>query len=341
MALYFNENEHAAVSVTERVCSAVSLAGSGIVVATFIGSTSFRKPVNRLVFYASFGNIMANVGTMISESGVHRGQHSSLCQFQAFTIQWFLPADSLWALAMACNVYLALFHNYTLVLAFINTKSNGKAYGLAIQWCWISLSYDYLQIAVFYAPVWFIILFTFVIYARIGLYIFQQRRRLNKYTVSDSTLEIQPYRPRGAYTNVTEQPECTTRDEQTGERACESSHGLWNNGNAQLDMSAATPEVVVAWAYSKYAMLFFTALLITWVPSSVNRLYALSRHNHHIFGLTYASSFVLPLQGFWNAVIYITVSWQSFKMLPFPDDWEEYFEFTRFEETVGFGAEVI
>lgn len=174
MALYFNENEHAAVSVTERVCSAVSLAGSGIVVATFIGSTSFRKPVNRLVFYASFGNIMANVGTMISESGVHRGQHSSLCQFQAFTIQWlvlleisvieglelmvrfrFLPADSLWALAMACNVYLALFHNYStdhlrplewkyfvlcyglpfipaLVLAFINTKSNGKAYGLAI-----------------------------------------------------------------------------------------------------------------------------------------------------------------------------------------------------------------
>ena len=53
------------------------------------------------------------------------------------------------------------------------------------------------------------------------------------------------------------------------------------------------------------------------VPSSVNRVYALSRHDHYLFGLTYASSFVLPLQGFWNTVIYIVVSWRSLKMLPY------------------------
>lgn len=38
--------------------------------------------------------------------------------------------------------------------------------------------------------------------------------------------------------------------------------------------------------------------------------------NQYLFGLTYASSFVLPLQGFWNTVIYITVSWRVFKMVP-------------------------
>lgn len=66
-----------------------------------------------------------------------------------------MPADSLWALTMACNVYLALFHHYNtemlrplewkyflfcyglpfipaFVLLFIDTKEHGKAYGFAI-----------------------------------------------------------------------------------------------------------------------------------------------------------------------------------------------------------------
>ena len=90
MALQFSGQQLGAISITERVCSAVSLAASAIIVATFIGSKSFRRPINRLVLYASFGNIMANVGTMVSQSGIHYGHHSSLCQFQAFIIQWLV-----------------------------------------------------------------------------------------------------------------------------------------------------------------------------------------------------------------------------------------------------------
>lgn len=90
MTLEFSGHQLGAISITERVCSAVSLAASGIVVATFVGTKSFRRPINRLVFYASFGNIMANVGTMVSQSGIHYGRHSSLCQFQAFIIQWLV-----------------------------------------------------------------------------------------------------------------------------------------------------------------------------------------------------------------------------------------------------------
>lgn len=67
----------------------------------------------------------------------------------------FMPADSMWALTMACNVYLALFHHYNtdllrplewkyfifcygvpfipaFVFLFIDTKSRGKIYGPAI-----------------------------------------------------------------------------------------------------------------------------------------------------------------------------------------------------------------
>jgi hypothetical protein len=83
-----SQRQLAAISVTERVCSAVSLIGTSIIIASFIGSRSFRKPINRLVFYASWGNMMANIATLISQSGIHAGSGSSLCQVQAFLIQW-------------------------------------------------------------------------------------------------------------------------------------------------------------------------------------------------------------------------------------------------------------
>lgn len=78
------------ISITERVCSAISLVGTFVIVTTFIGSRSFRKPINRLVFYASWGNMMANIATLISQSGIHAGVGSPLCQFQAFFIQWLV-----------------------------------------------------------------------------------------------------------------------------------------------------------------------------------------------------------------------------------------------------------
>lgn len=86
--LLFSAQQTTAISITERVSSAVSVAASCIIISTFVGFKSFRKPINRLVFYASFGNILANVGTLVSESAVQKGHNSALCQFQGFMIQW-------------------------------------------------------------------------------------------------------------------------------------------------------------------------------------------------------------------------------------------------------------
>lgn len=63
-----------------------------------------------------------------------------------------------------------------------------------------------------------------------------------------------------------------------------------------------------AWLYARVAFLFFLALLITWVPTSVNRVYALVHPDRVNFPLNYISSLVFPLQGFWNAVVYIITS---------------------------------
>lgn len=63
-----------------------------------------------------------------------------------------------------------------------------------------------------------------------------------------------------------------------------------------------------AWLYARVAFLFFIALLITWVPSSINRLYAMAHPNVVNFPLNYLSSLVFPLQGFWNVIVYIITS---------------------------------
>lgn len=72
--------------------------------------------------------------------------------------------------------------------------------------------------------------------------------------------------------------------------------------------TGATNPNKAALKYCKCALLFFIALIITWVPSTVNRIYNIIRPNNVVFGLNLAAALVLPLQGFWNAVIYIATS---------------------------------
>ena len=102
----------------------------------------------------ALGNTLCNIATLMSQSGVRQGKNSHLCQFQGFLIQMFLPADALWNLAMAINVYLTLFRKYNsqqlkalewryhlmaygapfivaLAYVFVETKNKGHIYGPA------------------------------------------------------------------------------------------------------------------------------------------------------------------------------------------------------------------
>ncbi|KAL4788439.1 Nnf1-domain-containing protein [Aspergillus varians] len=339
-----------AISATERTCSTVSLTATSIIIVSFLSSRSFRKPINRLVFYASFGNIMTNVATLISQSGIGAGTNSNLCQIQAFLIQWFMPADALWTFAMAFNVYLTFFRSYNseqlrrlewkyLALCyglpfipaftyfFIRSQSRGKVYGSAILWCWVAPSWDFLRIAVFYGPVWFVIFVTLAIYARIGNLVWRRRRQLKEAGGLDTTLDAsspdnQPF-SKVTEIHITREDAVSFHLERAGPSteqnlsfACiQSSHRPYSvnvqtgitppsevqlkpmrsdnptsnppdnhpenhpdgppeddqcyNSRTASDVNAAT------WAYTKYAMLFFVALIVTWVPSTINRVYAM------------------------------------------------------------------
>ncbi|GME34570.1 putative g-protein coupled receptor protein [Neofusicoccum parvum] len=186
-----------------RAASTLSIASTVFVVATFAAFPCFRKPINRLIIYASIGNVLLNVGSIISVSGTPaRGASSDLCRFQGFFMQMFMPADAMWTLSMATNVYLTFFRKYdandlrslemryvainygvwfipaAIYLILDMSPVHSHIYGDATIWCWISHDFEWVRFAFFYIPVWVVILVTIAIYVRTGREIFRQRASL-------------------------------------------------------------------------------------------------------------------------------------------------------------------
>ncbi|KAJ6103900.1 hypothetical protein N7486_004122 [Penicillium sp. IBT 16267x] len=351
------EQQISTITATERVCSSISLISASTAVLTFLSRSDFRKPINRLIFYALLGNIMLNVATLISYSAIQHGTGSPLCQFQAFLVQWFFPADALWALCIACNVYLIVFCRYNakqlrrlewkyallcyflpfipaFILLFIQTPDRGRVYGSATFECWISPSWNPLRIAVLFGPVWLIIIVIFTIYSRLGLYIYFQSKLLRGFrfagdwTANSSSTENYVIRTTPSpYQDHIQADESDIVGQRTvSGRLSNPQMGISEISRVRSDLNMAT------WAYLRYAFLFFIALLVTWVccsfctipfilltddvsqvAPSVNRLRTLVDPQYVSFGLNYANAFVIPLQGLWNSVIYLTISRREFK----------------------------
>lgn len=78
------------LQITSRVSSVFSLIGASFIIITFCSSTSFHRPINRLAFFAAFGNILSNVATITSRDGIVHGSDSALCKAQASLIQWLV-----------------------------------------------------------------------------------------------------------------------------------------------------------------------------------------------------------------------------------------------------------
>ncbi|KKA29782.1 hypothetical protein TD95_005190 [Thielaviopsis punctulata] len=66
-------------------------------------------------------------------------------------------------------------------------------------------------------------------------------------------------------------------------------------------------------AYLRTSFIFAISVLVTWIPSSVNRIHDLVHPEEIHFGLSVTSAAVLPLQGVWNAIIFFTTSWDIVK----------------------------
>jgi len=189
-------------------------------------------------------------------------------------------------------------------------------------WCWVSVKWDFLRVATFYGPVWIVILCTVAIYIQVGSVIFKWRKQLLSMGKTEEANEFPA-------TGIMKTSEVTiTRDEEIGSSRPNSAHinrkaSFLNSSSAHRRPTQSRihcPSGTIdpnkaAMKYCKCALLFFVALLITWVPSTINRIYTIVRPGEIIFGLNLAAAFVLPLQGFWNAVIYMATSSFAVKCL--------------------------
>ncbi|EQB44475.1 G-protein coupled receptor [Colletotrichum gloeosporioides Cg-14] len=371
------------LSIIERTCSVFSLLGCVFIIVTFCSSRAFHKPINRLVFFASFGNMMTNVGTLMARSYIE-SPLSPGCQLQAFLIQMFMPADAFWTLTMAINVYLTFYFKFdaerlrkmeipyliscygipfvpALTYVFVTNGQGQRVYGNATLWCWVTPDWEIWRILTFYGPVWIAILITFFIYIRAGREIYQKRKQLHNFSSSDpdhlnsfhdaltsmKTTEVyvtsetieqpggsiglgpmarrggsdagsMPRMPDAAY-SVSISANHHERRESHGDAVLPAESVTIEANPAQRPLNSARRRNYevnnAAWSYTKCSILFFTVILITWVPSSANRVYSVIHAKESSTPLAFMSAFVLPLQGFWNALIYVVTSWKACKTL--------------------------
>jgi hypothetical protein len=69
----------------ERAASALSLLEAAFIISAVCADKKFHRSFNRPVFYGYFVNVMTNIGTLISTSGVISGSK----ELQSFPIQMY------------------------------------------------------------------------------------------------------------------------------------------------------------------------------------------------------------------------------------------------------------
>jgi hypothetical protein len=181
---------------------------------------------------------------------------------------------------------------------FIKNKKGVPIYGSATLWCWISDEWRFLRIASFYAPVWLaspifptqvpdglqltfngltfppssriILGITIVIYILAGRVIFRLRGSLRNFASSSQSTPPGRGVADGAslsFATRTMSPE-STAPSSSYTVTVESGSPVKPVHRARRPRNSGAVEAnTAAWAYCRCAMLFFLALLITWVTT--------------------------------------------------------------------------
>ncbi|QSZ32504.1 hypothetical protein DSL72_002082 [Monilinia vaccinii-corymbosi] len=287
-----------AIDATERTAAAISIIGNLFIILTFFYCASFDKPINRLIFFASWGNIGSSISCLVTNLGAasledrHKFDESPICQVQGFLVQMFRGVDCYWAFFMAINVYLVFFRGITIILAFI-------VYYMAAKVIWSKREH----LKGFLNP-------------------------LNETPFASTiTTEIEiTYEERSIVKDASDQGICEntiSSDQYAVEiQAMPQEHHesqvyhvrRMRSLTREAAQSETNPE---AWLYARVAILFFLAMIITWVPASVNRIWQMANPKAINFPLNYIESLVLSLQGVWNVIVYIITSQTACRRLAY------------------------
>ncbi|OAQ67239.1 G-protein coupled receptor [Pochonia chlamydosporia 170] len=354
----FTAYEFVLMKILPRTSSMLSFLGCLFIITTFSCYKSFRlNPINRIVFNASFGNAIGSICLGIGNIFIHT-PNVVKCQLQACMIQTMFTADILWALAMAINVYLVLYHGFessrlrkierfyiglcygipfvpSFTLLFIRSGGQ-RIYGNTFLWCGLVPKKSWITFAAVFGPAWVAIACTLGIYIRAGRTIYKTHQEVRKVRRSISRLasldqpetvlykdpvtfsamgQVEIYQLRGV-NHHTSAEAIRAMDTSELKSSIQVQHIVLppQTGTAASRQSMLHPSQILKndpnnaiWRYTKAAFLFFTVILITWIPLSAHRAYSTIHVGVVHVPLQLAIGFLGPLQGFWNTIIYIAI----------------------------------
>jgi len=117
-------------AIAERISSSISVTATLLMFICYFSLKRFRSLLsNRLLIFASVANLACNAATLMGGSGL-LDVNSSVCQTQAFLLEWyvheislmplvahgvprFMQTDPLFGTCMAVDVYLVIFRRWT------------------------------------------------------------------------------------------------------------------------------------------------------------------------------------------------------------------------------------
>ncbi|KAK2013698.1 hypothetical protein LZ32DRAFT_529908 [Colletotrichum eremochloae] len=235
---------------------------------------------------------------------------------------------------------------FILGLTFLLIRPEGQAYSIygdAALWCWITTKWSSLRIYTCYIPVWCSILGSAIVYFAVGCHVFHHRNQLRNLAFSRrnenpsngprAALDVQI--PCSALINDAVNAEAQAQGpwHMSGEQAalpgslgcktvCYSSAPPFEPQRSILRRGSPFKNKIlprlenfdpIKLAYLRVCSLFAVSVLITWTPSSINVIHEYVKPNQLNFGLNVACAVVLPLQGVWNAVIFLVTNWSTFR----------------------------
>ncbi|MCJ1477833.1 hypothetical protein MMC13_006506 [Lambiella insularis] len=220
-----------------------------------------------------------------------------------------------------------------IIYLILTTSGRATIYGPALIWCWIDIEYDYLRIVTLYAFVWFSFTVAACIYGAAGAVIWKKREHLQgflnpfneSFCMTEVAITYEDRKPSVARFSAIKDDDFLSNANQDPEYQ-EYSVGIETQPRKEpppdlLRIPTVTRIVAEnemnsdAWLYARTAVLYYFALLVVWVPSSINRIYSLVHPSAVNFGLNYASAFVFSIQGFLILIVYVVTSQTACKCL--------------------------
>ncbi|KAF3045525.1 hypothetical protein E8E12_009153 [Didymella heteroderae] len=183
------------VEAATRTSSLISILGSLFIISSYLCLSCLRRPTTRLIFYATWGNMITNAATLVSVSTLRADalRASALCQVQAFLIQWFMLADPFWVVKRFDGsskipdyekwyglVAYGVPATVPIVYLVHDQLSSHSIMGSAILWCWVRKEFDWMRIAFFYAPMWILAVVTMSIHIWVGRKIYRAKMEMRK-----------------------------------------------------------------------------------------------------------------------------------------------------------------